>query len=171
VRGPDWGLRTEYPFVNDRRNAMLQQVRLPIHCHPKIAFSLFAALVFVTSIGVAELPPDVYKQWQQHAPEALLIKVLSVELITRSRDEEKTIVFVTIQAQVQSVWRSQSGLSPGTVISISYEHTEHKSQYVGPSQVPILVARLSYPAYLKEGGEMGASYSPAAGGYSFKTVE
>jgi hypothetical protein len=141
---------------------MLQQVRLPIHCHPKIAFSLFAALVFVTSIGVAELPPDVYKQWQQHAPEALLIKVLSVELITRSRDEEKTIVFVTIQAQVQSVWRSDSGLSPGT---------EHKSQYVGPSQVPILVARLSYPAYLKEGGEMGASYSPAAGGYSFKTVE
>jgi hypothetical protein len=118
VRGPGWVLRTGHPLVNDRRNAMLQQVRLPIHCHPKIAFSLFAALVFVTSIAVAEIEPSYYKKCQQEAPEALLIKVLS-ELITRYQDEEKTTVFVTIQAQVQSVWRSDSGLSPGTVISIA----------------------------------------------------
>ena len=101
-------------------------MRLPTHCHLKIAFSVFAALVFVTSIAVAEIEPSYYKKWQQEAPEALLIKVLSVEIEPRSEDEEKWIVFVTIQAQVEKVWRSDSGLSPGTVISISYEHREHK---------------------------------------------
>ena len=67
---------------------MLQQVRLPTHCHLKIAFSVFAALVFITSIAVAEIEPSYYKKWQQEAPEALLIKVLSVELITRYQDND-----------------------------------------------------------------------------------
>jgi len=145
-------------------------VRLPTHCHLKIAFSVFAALVFVTSIAVAEIEPSYYKKWQQEAPEALLIKVLSVELITRYQDEEKTTVFVTIQAQVQSVWRSDSGLSPGTVISISYEHTEYKDGYFGQREVPILAAHLWYPAYLTGGAQSG-TYSPAARGYSFETVK
>ena len=63
-------------------------MRLPTHCHLKIAFSVFAALVFVTSIAVAEIEPSYYKKWQQEAPEALLIKVLSVELITRYQDND-----------------------------------------------------------------------------------
>jgi hypothetical protein len=156
--------------VSDRRNAILKQVRLPIHCHPKIAFSFLAVLVFVTSIAVAEIEPSYYKHWQQEAPEALLIKVLSVELITRYQDEEKTTVFVTIQAQVQTVWRSDSGLSPGTVISISYEHTERQGGYCGPREVPILAAHLWYPAYLTGGAQSG-TYSPAARSYSFETVK
>ena len=149
---------------------MLQRVRLPIHGRPKIAFSLFTALVFVTSIAVAELPPYVYKQWQQDAPEALIIKVLSVETITRDENEERKIVFVTVQAQVQLVWRSKSGIRPGTAISISYEHTQHKRPHVGPSQVPILETGEECPAYLKK-DEKSASYSPAAGGYSFQTMK
>jgi hypothetical protein len=161
---------TGYPLVNHRRNAMLQRVRLPIHGRPKIVFSLFTALVFVTSIAVAELPPYVYKQWQQDAPEALIIKVLSVETITRDENEERKIVFVTVQAQVQSVWRSKSGIRPETAISISYEHTQHKRPHVGPSQVPILETGEECPAYLKK-DEQSASYSPVAGGYSFETMK
>ena len=88
----------------------------------------------------------------------------------RLKDEEKWIVFVTIQAQVKSVWRSDSGLSPGTVISISYEHTEHKDGYFGAREVPILAAHLWYPAYLTGGAQSG-TYSPAARGYSFETVK
>jgi hypothetical protein len=76
---------------------------------------------------------------------------------------------VTVQAQVQAVERSKSGIRPGTVIRIHYVHEEYNLPLVGPREAPILEPGQKCPAYLKK-DEQSASYSPAAGGYSFETM-
>jgi hypothetical protein len=119
------------------------------------------------AIGGAELPPYVYKDMQANAPESLVIKVLSVK--TKRADEPQLVrVSVTVEARVERVSRTESGLKRGQVIRIKYEHRQHKEPMAGPSEVPVLKRRQVYPAYLKK-GDAGA-YSPAAGGYTFETV-
>ena len=129
-------------------------------------------LLLVSSLATAvkaELPPYVYKEWQQKAPESLVIKILSVK--TEETDEPRLArVAVTLEARVERVSRSRSGLKPGEVIRIRYEHRRHKEPLAGPSEVPVLKKGRSYPAYLKR-GEMKGEYTPAAGGYSFREVK
>jgi len=127
------------------------------------------ALLLVSSgtVGRAELPPYVYKDMQANAPESLVIKVLSVR--TKKTDEPRLVrVSVTVEARVQQVSRTQTGLKPGDIIRIKYDHRRHKEPMAGPSEVPLLKKRQVCPAYLKKTD--AADYSPAAGGYTFETV-
>ena len=132
--------------------------------------SVSLLVVMLASHGAAvgaELPPYVYKDMQASAPESLVIEVLSVK--TKKADEARLVrVSVTVEARVERVNRTQSGLKPGATIRITYDHRRYKEPPAGPSEVPVLGRGQVCPAYLKK-GDAGA-YSPAAGGYSFETV-
>lgn len=119
--------------------------------------------------GRAELPPSVYKGRQEKAPESLVIRVLSVR--TEESDEPQLIrLAVTLEARVERVNRSRSGLKRGDVIRIRYEHRRYREPRAGPSEVPVLEKGRAYPAYLSKSGR-GREYAPAAGGYSFSEVK
>jgi hypothetical protein len=133
--------------------------------------SLFVLLILAApgTVVWAELPPYVYKERQQKAPESLVIKVRSVK--TRETDEtHRRRIDVDVEAQVEQVVRSNTGLRVGDAIHISYVHSQHKEPIAGPSEVPILDEGEKYPAYLSR-DEKEKRYVPAAGGYSFREVE
>jgi hypothetical protein len=119
-----------------------------------------------SDVAHAELPPWVYKERQEKAPEALVIKVRSVSQ-RQSSDKERTSIEFTVKAEVEKVERSATKLSPGAVIEIHYTQTRYSRPIVGPSEVPSLKEGQVCPAYLARDGN---TYSPAAGGYSFETV-
>ena len=81
-------------------------------------FFLSAIANAVLAIGIvvpasAELSPEVYKEWQDKAPEYLVIRVLSVE--SRQKDERELVRFdVIAEARIEEVTRSASGLKVGT---------------------------------------------------------
>jgi hypothetical protein len=119
-----------------------------------------------SNLARAELPPGAYKERQEKAPEALLIKVRSVSKRETS-DNERTSIEFTVKAEVEKVERSATKLSAGAVIEIRYTQTHYKQPITGPSEVPALKEGQVCPAYLAGDGK---TYSPAAGGYSFETV-
>lgn len=128
---------------------------------------LVLLLVSSGAVGRAELPPYVYKDMQANSPESLVIKVLSVK--TKNKDEPRLVrVSVTVEARVEQVNRTQTGLKPGQVIRIRYDHRRHKEPMAGPSEVPVLKKGQTSPAYLKKTD--APDYAPAAGGYTFETV-
>ena|ERR1700719_1204799 len=128
------------------------------------------AAVLVVILGTtdvrAELPPYVYKEWQEKAPEALVIKVLSVSKRETAGENWKQIEF-TVKAEVQKVERSATKLAPGAAIEIRYSQRHYSPPIVGPSEVQALKEGQVCPAYLAAEGK---TYSPAAGGYSFETM-
>jgi hypothetical protein len=127
---------------------------------------LFAA-VLATSDGIrAELPPSAYKERQEKAPEALVIKVRSVTQRATTEEKWKQIEFI-VKADVQKVERSATKLAPGVTIEIRYAQRHYSQPMVGPSEVPALKEGQVCPAYLSGDRK---TYSPAAGGYSFETV-
>ena len=130
---------------------------------------LFAAAVGVVCFAArAELPPDVYRQRQQAAPEALQIKVQSVKA-EESRRPNHTLIANAIEAVVEKVERTATDLKPGAKILILYTQRRHDQPMPGPSEVPSLKEGQVCPAYLAWSKEAEA-YSPAAGGYSFERV-
>lgn len=139
---------------------------LPTHCKSLSGVLLVASFNLT---GWAELPPYVHKEWQQQAPESLLIKVRSVQ--TRETDEPRgKKIDVSVEAQVEQVIRSQTGLHAGDVIRIRYVHNEYKEPLIGPSEMPILKKGESCPAYL-EMDKKEHVYVPAAGGHSFQEAK
>jgi hypothetical protein len=114
----------------------------------------------------AELPPWVYKERQEKAPEALLIKVQSVIQRETTEEKWKQIEF-TVTAEVRKVERSATMLATGATIEIRYSQRHYSQPIAGPSEVPALKEGQVCPAYLSGDGK---TYSPAAGGYSFETV-
>lgn len=134
----------------------------------KLRHGLALLLVYalMASNGPAELPPSAYQERQQNAPEVLVIKVLSVRTRETKEANGKQTDF-TVEAEVQKVSRSASKLSPGTVIEIRYSQRHYSQPIAGPSEVPALREGQVCPAYLSGDGK---TYSPAAGGYSFETV-
>lgn len=129
------------------------------------------AAVLVVIAGMAnavqaELPPYVYKERQEKAPEALFIKVTSVSKRETAGENWKQTDF-TVKAEVQKVERSATKLEPGTTIEIRYRQRHYSPPMVGPSEVPALKEGQVCPAYLAAEGK---TYSPAAGGYSFETM-
>ena len=121
----------------------------------------------ITAIAAqAELPPWVYKERQESAPEALVIEVRSVSKRETKEEKWKQIDF-TVEAEVQKVNRTASKLRPGAVIQIRYAQRHYSQPIAGPSEVPALKEGQVCPAYLSGDGRV---YSPAAGGYSFETV-
>ena len=126
---------------------------------------LFACAITVPLVQ-AELPPSAYKERQEKAPEALVIKVRSVTQRETKEAKWKQTDFM-VEAEVQKVQRSATRLTPGAVIQIQYSQRHYSQPIVGPSEVPALKEGQVCPAYLSGDGKV---YSPAAGGYSFETV-
>ncbi len=129
---------------------------------------IFLVIVCAATIDSvrAELPPWAYKEQQEKAPEALVIKVQFVSKRETTEEKWKQIEF-TVKAEVQKVERSATNLAPGKTIEIRYSQRHYSRPIVGPSEVPALKEGQVCPAYLSGDGK---AYSPAAGGYSFETV-
>ena len=127
--------------------------------------SLILAYAITASSAQAALPRSAYKERQEKAPEFLVIKVRSVSKREKMEANWKQTEF-TVDAEVQKVHRSATKLTPGTVIQIQY--SQHSRPIAGPSEVPALKEGQVCPAYLSREGKI---YSPAAGGYSFETVD
>jgi hypothetical protein len=144
---------------------MIKRLFFPHACRK--ACLLAVLLASSASVGRAELPPDVYKDMQANSPESLVVKVLSVK--TKNKNEPRLVrVSVTVEARVERVNRTQSGLKPGQLIRIKYDHRRHREPMAGPSEVPVLRRGQVCPAYLKK--DDAGYYAPAAGGYTFETV-
>jgi hypothetical protein len=127
--------------------------------------TFLSVLVLIGSIR-AELPPSAYKERQDKAPEALVIKVRSVRKRETS-EKERTVTEFMVKAEVEKVERSATKLSPGAMIEIYYTQTDHGKPIAGPSEIPALKEGQVCPAYLSREGFI---YAPAAGGYSFQTI-
>jgi hypothetical protein len=98
---------------------------------------LVALLASFSTVSLAELPPFVYKERQQQAPESLIIKVGSMKM--RETDEpRRKRIDVSVEAQVERVNRTKTGLKAGDVIRINYVQSQYKVPLVGPSEAPIL---------------------------------
>lgn len=116
----------------------------------------------------AELPPSAYEKRQKDAPEHVEIRVASVK--TEEKKERGGVrIEVRAQAQVGRVHRSASGLKTGDAIRLRYTHTRPKEPIAGPSEVPIVRAGETCPAFLAR-DEKDGTYVPVAGGYSFQAV-
>lgn len=122
--------------------------------------------LFFAVTGYSELPPWVYKERQEKAPEALVIKVRSVSRRETADEKGKEIHF-TVKAEVQKVERTATKLAPGSEIEIRYSRREYFQPIVGPSEVPELKEGQLCSAYLAADGR---KYAPAAGGQSFETM-
>jgi hypothetical protein len=133
---------------------------------PRLRLFLIPLCALLLDSSRAELPPSAYKQWQEKALEALVIKVQSVSTRETTAEKWKQIEF-TVKAEVQKVERSATKLAPGATIEIRYSQRRYSQPIVGPSEVPALKEGQVCPAYLSGNGK---AYSPAAGGYSFETV-
>ena len=127
---------------------------------------LFVAILAISDNVQAAVPLSVYKEQQEKAPEALVIKVRSVTQREVTEEKWKRIDF-TVKAEVQKVERSATKLTPGATIEIWYSQRHHFRPLVGPSEVPALKEGQVCPAYLAAEGK---TYSPAAGARSFDTV-
>lgn len=127
---------------------------------------LVVSLCAISLAARSELPPSAYKDQQNKAPEALVIKVRTVKIQETTEANWKQ-TDVTVEAEVEKVERSATNIAPGTRISIVYTTREYTRPVAGPSQVPILKEGQVCPAYLSKSGP---NYTPAAGGYSFETV-
>src|SRR3954465_4860075 len=133
----------------------------------RLRISVLAGLCAVVVFAAeAELPPWAYKEKQDRAPEALAIRVRSVKT-RETREPQGKRMEVMIEAEVEKVERSATKLVPGAIIKIVYRRTEYSQPNAGPSEIPVLKEGQLCPAYLSR---EGATYSPAAGGYSFETV-
>jgi hypothetical protein len=132
----------------------------------RVRFFLVLLCALTIDSSRAELPPWVYKDRQEKAPEALVIKVQSVIQRETTQERSKQIEF-TVKAEVQKVERSASKLAPGATIEIRYSQRHYSQPITGPSEVPALTEGQVCPAYLSGEGKV---YWPAAGGYSFETV-
>ena len=128
--------------------------------------SLITVCAIMAGSVQAELPPSAYKERQEKAPEFLMIKVRSVSKRETKESQWKQTDF-TVEAEVQKVERSAMKLMPGAVIQIRYSQRHYSQPIAGPSEVPALKEGQVCPAYLSGDGKI---YSPAAGGYSFETV-
>ncbi len=120
--------------------------------------------IFFTLNLYAELPPYIYKKYQDNAPESLRILVKKVETSLISLSEKS----VTITAKILRVEYSVSKLKRGDTITIIYNSTFWKpSGWVGPSSLRVLDEKKTYRAFLRK-DEKNNTYYPAAMGKSFK---
>ncbi|HJT81074.1 MAG TPA: hypothetical protein VJ719_07750 [Chthoniobacterales bacterium] len=126
--------------------------------------ALFSLAVAISAM-YAELPPQVYRQYQDEAPEAVSLTVRSVKQAEKE-EKEFTLISIVAEARIDKVTRSASGLRPGDVIRIEYQHRKDKEPVPGPSQPDIVAEGKTYPAFLRK--QSDGSYGIAAGGFSFK---
>jgi hypothetical protein len=130
-----------------------------------------ALVVAATSPNWAAIPTNVIKSWQDHAPEAVEITVLSVDELSAIRPYNatgsggsQTTTQVTLTARVDVVHRTASNLVPGSVIVVHYVHTSYKTPLpppgpgAGDNNILLDIGDRA-AAYLKKTGE--TTYEPA----------
>jgi hypothetical protein len=133
-------------------------------------FGIVGALVVVaTGSNWAAIPTNVIKGWQDHAPEAVEITVLSIDELSAIRPfgemgsgGSQTTTQVTLTARVDVVHRTASNLVPGSVIVVHYVHTSYKAPLPPPGAGDtniLLDIRDRAAAYLKKTRE--TTYEPA----------
>lgn len=130
---------------------------------PWLAGLLAAVLSCVPSISAAELPPYVYIEEANEAPEAIRMRVLSV-----SRSFRFTSTRIRVSAEVVAVRRSASGLKPGRKLQVVYSIPHNALDVVGPAAPPLLEKNTIVPAFLAVSAEKPGTYGLAASGESFE---
>lgn len=126
---------------------------------------LITALVFfLTATVMAELPPSAYEAMQAKAPEFFEVEILRTDVKTGDAPNDKKI---TLTARVGKTFRTATGISEGTVITISYTQVAHPAGWVGPGRIPILKDGDLKIAFLEKGPKPN-QYLPAAGAMTFE---
>ncbi len=138
----------------------------------RLAIAFLAAFcAFAVPAARAELPPWVYRDFQQRAEESLTIRVVAVSAMRRGGIHpdgvSRTIVTkVEAKAVVETVRRSASSLKRGETIDIVYDRVDLPPGMAGARPIPVLKAGDVLPAYLNRLPNGGA-YTVAAQGASF----
>ena len=129
--------------------------------------SLLLALALALPVH-AEMSPEVYRGMQESAPEAVRLRVTSVERdYTQGHTAEAQMV--RARGEVLEVTRTATGLAPGKEISLRYVHDPLPEGMAGPGPIPIILRTAEYQAFLR-GGE-GGVYDPAARKASFRQTK
>jgi hypothetical protein len=135
-----------------------------------------ATCLFLASAVLADLSPDVYKELQRNAPEALYIQVLSVGVHRSfakpagcSLFDFEVIRNVKVQARVVRVVRSATGVHPDDIIDIEYSSISRCSDWNGPRSIQLLRKGDLMYAFLARRGRT-ASFDPAARGATFSAT-
>ena len=111
--------------------------------------------------AIAALPPEAYLAKVRQAPDAVRLKVLSVE-----RQVVDRVTGITVQGEILEVRRSESGLAPRDRIEIRYSIVQRPPDVVGPAQPGVPTPGEVIGAFLRRAAD-AAHYVPAAGGGSF----
>ena len=125
---------------------------------------ILALSLFLTATLMAELPPSAYDAMQAKATEFLEVEVLNVDVKPSEATNEKKI---TLTARVGKAFRSATGVTEGSVISITYSEVNRPTGWGGPGRVPILKEGDKKVAYLGKGPKPN-QYLPAAGAMTFQ---
>jgi hypothetical protein len=123
-----------------------------------------ALVIFLTATVLAELPPSAYEAMQAKAPEFFEVEILRSDVKPGDGPNEKKI---TLTARVGKTFRTATGLSGGTVITITYTEVARPAGWVGPGRIPILKEGDTKVAFLEKGPKPN-QYLPAAGAMTFE---
>ena len=131
------------------------------------------ALVALATAARAEIDPKYYREWQERATEALVVRVTSVKSSVASEKHSSggfTLVHTRVEAEarVEKVERTGTGLKQGDTIRIQYVSTRPEPPMPGPRSIPVLKRGESYPAFLLPVSK--GLYAPAAKGASFEPL-
>lgn len=127
-----------------------------------VCFTILSAGAFM--MLHAELPPKVYSDLRDASPEHIEI---TVRKVSRGFCIACTRQKILVRAEVVKVLRTSTGLKPGDIICIGYEHHRPRRGWVGPRPVPILEEGGTCYAYLRKGKNTDC-FEPAAAGASFE---
>jgi hypothetical protein len=139
-----------------------------------LAATAFGAGLAATEV-FAEIPISVLRDMQDKAPEALRIHVLTVDRQSRRREFEdrgghkivEETISLTASARVQTVLRSATGLTAGSVVTIQYEINRRTPGGATGASPPFILANGSTVRVYLSKASGGSSYSPAAVSQSF----
>lgn len=110
---------------------------------------------------LAELPASAYRSLQDSAPDVVEIRV------DRAKRGNWFSPGEVVTATVMKITRTGSKLKIGDVIKIKYRHVKLRGA-VGPSPIPRLSKKKTYPAWLRKNKE--GHFEPAARGFSFHSL-
>jgi hypothetical protein len=113
--------------------------------------------------GLHAAPDDGFRIFQDAAPEFVRVEISDVQVAETRGIFASNRTRVSATGQVIEVFRSASGLAPGSLIEIRYDHQAR----VGASAEtpPILESGRVVPAFL---ARKGSAYVPAARHHSFQ---
>jgi len=133
----------------------------------KTTLFLLLGLLLILPVQ-AEISPGHAKRRQAKSPEALTIKVLTVDTKTKRSLKGKT-EHVTATAEVTGVARSAAGLKKGQIIKIEYQRFFATLPEPGVSPAPVLKKGDEHPAFLRSAKPLGV-FEPDVFAYSFKNI-